>query len=401
MANPQVIQSTSSGSDEELVARLSLRKKLLFAALISTAVFVCLEAAIRVGAYFLYHRSPYFLFYGLKSWMADDDPEGHSAARAGYFKFPPSRVLHQYGMFSQPTPIRIDSLGFRGADFSRAKPPRMFRIVCMGESSTFGFFDRDDFTYPAILERLFAERSDKRRPTVEVINAGIPHANSDNIVAMLTGEILGYSPDLITIYAGYNDAVYVMDENSLQRTLRWLHSHSATYVALKRLVSVFGGPGLHSRWAGYVASASRDYVERQVNLHVARYESNLRKIVSLARQKGVHVVFIKQPMTVDARKGSAEMRMSYHERVGEALETLSKTARLPGARTTLVVHSALMDVVDRVAKESSIPLVDNIAIVDEHPEFFASYVHLTEEGNGALARAIYAAVAPLREPSQP
>src|SRR5438128_2182977 len=99
----------TQGRAEEVASGLSLRKRLLFSAFLILASFTLLELGIRLGAYFLYHRSPYFLFYGIKSWMADADPEGHSVARAGYFKFPPSRVLHEYGMFAKPTPIHIDS----------------------------------------------------------------------------------------------------------------------------------------------------------------------------------------------------------------------------------------------------------------------------------------------------
>ena len=377
-------------ADAELLAsRLPLKKKVLFATLITLTFFVCLEAAVRVGAYFVYHRSPYFLFYGFKSAMADDDPEGHSAARTGYFKFPPSRVLHQYGMFSQPTPIGIDSLGFRGADFLPTKPPNVFRVICMGESSTFGFFDRDEFTYPATLERLFRERRGKGGSQVEVINTGIPHANSDNILAMFRTELLRYQPDIITVYAGYNDAAFMMDENALQATLRWVHAHFATYVALKRLMSYLGGPEMHSRWSRYLPSADSGQVKHQIDLHVARYERNLRAIVALAKANGIRVVFIKQPMTIDYRREFVHNATPYHGQVADARNRLSQGSSLSGLQTTILVHSALMDVLTRLARELDIPIIDNIAIVDEHPEYFASYVHLTEQGNGALAEALY------------
>ena len=41
-------------------------------------------------------------------------------------------------------------------------------------------------------ERKFLSRPDR---TIEVINAGIPHMNTDNIVYKLRGEILSYQPD--------------------------------------------------------------------------------------------------------------------------------------------------------------------------------------------------------------
>ena len=57
---------------------------------------------------------------------------------------------------------------------------------------------------------------------------------------MLRGELLGYKPDVITIYTGYSDAMFVKDANATQRLSRWMHSHLATYVALKNAITVLG-----------------------------------------------------------------------------------------------------------------------------------------------------------------
>lgn len=326
--------------------------------------------------------------------MADDHPEGHSASFDGYFKFPPSRVLHQYGMFQKPTPIRINSLGFRGANFRADKPQGVFRIICLGGSSTFGFFNRDAYTYPALLEQLFTERPG--HPKVEVINAGIPHANSDSLAAMFRKELLTYRPDLITIYSGYNDAVWVMDANTLDKALRWLHSHFATYVALKRLVSVLGGPELYSRWARYGSGSNRDYVNRQIDLHVNRYNENIRDIVLHARRNGIMVVLIKQPIDViDNRKRDRNPKISYEEEILSVKNSLNRGNVLSANEITVLVHHALMESLEAIASTENIPIVDNVSIVNKHPEFYASYVHLTEDGNRALAEAIYSSICPL------
>ena len=42
------------------------------------------------------------------------------------------------------------------------------------------------------------------------------------------------------------------------------------------------------------------------------------------------------------------------------------------------IHSQLMAVLEGVASQSRVELVDFIPVVDQHREFFASYVHLTD-----------------------
>ena len=48
-----------------------------------------------------------------------------------------------------------------------------------------------------------------------------------------------------------------------------------------------------------------------------------------------------------------------------------------------LVQRALMQVLRETARREGLPLVENIGIVNERPDYLASYVHLTEEGNQA------------------
>lgn len=375
---------------------ISLGRAILFSLVMTVGLLLLLELGIRFGGFVLYGFSPYYLFYGLKSWMADARAEGHTGAFDGYFKFPPSRTLHQYGMFAQPTPIRINAQGFRGKDFIPEKPPGTYRIIAMGESSTFGFYARDEHTYPATLERLFAERVPGRR--VEVINAGIPDANSDNILAMLRQELIPYRPNFLTLYAGYNDAQYLMDENLLQALASWVHAHSATYVVIKRAVTAVGGPVLHSRWAKYLPRADRDHVRRQVDLHAARYRRNLEQIIATARGAGVDLVFIKQPVTTSRSPQTRTKGLAYYNELRLIRSQLDRDGWVTPYEALFLVHRGLMDTLEEVAGHHGIPLVDNIAIVNARRDYLASYVHLTEEGNRALAEALYEQIAPRLAP---
>jgi len=69
-----------------------------------------------------------------------------------------------------PSRIRIDNLGFRGRDLPERKAPSTIRLLCLGDSYTFGDHVDDDQAYPALLESDLRAR----RPGlgVEVINAG-------------------------------------------------------------------------------------------------------------------------------------------------------------------------------------------------------------------------------------
>src|SRR5262249_36112799 len=57
--------------------------------------------------------------------------------------------------------------------------------------------------------------------------------NSGSILSLLKEDILSYEPDLITLYAGFNDTGWPIRIGFLGRVALWLQGHSITYLLLK------------------------------------------------------------------------------------------------------------------------------------------------------------------------
>ncbi len=96
-----------------------------------------------------------------------------------------------------------NNLGFRGPDTTVEKPAGVYRIVCLGGSTTFSDQVQDDETYPVHLQRMLREL----RPglNVEVINAGVPSYTTAESLANLAFRVLELQPDMVVIYHGAND----------------------------------------------------------------------------------------------------------------------------------------------------------------------------------------------------
>jgi lysophospholipase L1-like esterase len=79
----------------------------------------------------------------------------------------------------------------------------LWRIVAVGDSNTFGGGD-DSNTYPAHFDGLLRslERNGRR---FEVVNAGIQGLDSTHALRRLRTRVLALSPDVVTIYIGWND----------------------------------------------------------------------------------------------------------------------------------------------------------------------------------------------------
>jgi GDSL-like lipase/acylhydrolase family protein len=93
-------------------------------------------------------------------------------------------------------PVKINSFGFRDEEHERKKPNGTIRVLCLGDSFTFGWGVKVEETFLKRLERTLQVRSG--RP-VEVINAGVPGWGLAQYDRYLKRDGLEYSPDIIVI----------------------------------------------------------------------------------------------------------------------------------------------------------------------------------------------------------
>ena len=100
--------------------------------------------------------------------------------------------------------ITINSLGFRGTEFSVIKPSDMYRIFMVGGSTMFGAgATSDKTTIPGYVQQFLNENDPKF--DVDVINAGIQGADSNTELKLIEQKLIKFSPDLTIIYDGWND----------------------------------------------------------------------------------------------------------------------------------------------------------------------------------------------------
>jgi hypothetical protein len=162
----------------------------------------------KAGSFLWFGYNQYYLYYGFHGLMGGVRIAPSSTHTGRHYKFPPHYVLHgAAGQASEKA--SINSLGFRGPEFQAMKPVGVFRVICMGESSTFGFRNSDNGTYPFQLENLF--RQGHGGAKIEVINAGFPYYNTGSILSLLREELVHYSPDVLTLYSAFNDAGWPLE----------------------------------------------------------------------------------------------------------------------------------------------------------------------------------------------
>lgn len=101
--------------------------------------------------------------------------------------------------------INTNSQGFRDKEYQVNKDKNVFRILCLGDSSTFGYGVPIQDAYHTLLENKLNLASAHNGIRYEVINAGVTGYTSYQGLRLY--ELIGvkYSPDIVTFYLGAND----------------------------------------------------------------------------------------------------------------------------------------------------------------------------------------------------
>lgn len=116
--------------------------------------------------------------------------------------------------FNVASPVTTNSEGFRGPEL-RDRSDVGFRVLCIGDSFTFGYGVSDSETYPRQLEHLLLEDWRERGP--EVLNAGVQGYATYHEMDFLESRGLLLQPDAVVLAVYYNDLVARPDGDYAER----------------------------------------------------------------------------------------------------------------------------------------------------------------------------------------
>ncbi len=152
------------------------------------------------------------------------DLEVHGSPDRPYYLFRPHVSYLWEGIH-----VKINSFGFRTAEFRIPKSEGTYRILNVGDSVAFGWEVRQEDTYGRQLERLLNARIDGRR--YEVINAGTPGWTIESERNFLLLEGLSYQPDMVLLDVTVVNDIYGRGPAVLQNRnlIHWLRDNTYTW----------------------------------------------------------------------------------------------------------------------------------------------------------------------------
>jgi lysophospholipase L1-like esterase len=214
--------------------------------------------------------------------------------------------------------VSLNSRGFRDREFPRRKSPTVFRILCIGDSWTFGANVDQQKAYPQRLEGLLKEEFPQAE--FEVFNLGVLAYSSHQGIELLRRMASEMAPDLVMIGFGMNDAsvagyrdkdmsthrlqgatrrkaVRVLEKSETYKLLRYLSQvarhKSGTMGEFMRKAADSGGTEAEA-WVGGMGNETADYekLEPYTRVSPSDYEKNIVAMIRLANSHGAGAILL-------------------------------------------------------------------------------------------------------------
>lgn len=323
----------------------SRRKEILLFLAVFFILFSILEAGYRImdRKPKLFTAHPYLNYYGTPNYVSLDGLNRHN------------------------------SLGFRGEEIEVPKPKSTYRIVLIGESSTYEEQVKDwKKDWARGLEKELREMYSY--DGIEVINAGIPGWTTWESLINLEFKVVYLNPDLIIIYHGTNDVLsrlvppsHYFSDNTGRRK-QW-EQKSCIYpfcskVIQKLLKRERDDFDVDASTAGKALDPGYDKVlgmtplEAYENNKPIYFEINLRNMIAIAREQGIDVLLSTWAYS-DQFDPATDYTASYHSWFG---------------------FNQNNEVVKNVGKNKGVPVYDFASEIPKDKEFWADGRHANERG---------------------
>jgi lysophospholipase L1-like esterase len=308
--------------------------KIFYSITITVLFFVIIESALRLANFSGRPDDTRFILN--PEW---DYPEFFLKDHDLFWRFRSNQVIRSN--FFVDGVYHINNHGLRGPAFAAKKPAGTQRIICIGNSCTFGWHVGEDEPYARQLEwALNAGRADS---TFEVINGGVTGYSSLQGLRFLREYVLDWEPDVLVISYGWNDhwaAAQGIPDKDQKLPPQWvlnvqnLLGRTYTYRCLKYLVFSIKSPP--------PADFSRTHPVYRVSPEDFRI--NMGAMIAEAAARNIDVYLLTLPIasrTGDEYAGLYE----FHERYNQIIRSYAdiEGVQVIDAADRFRDHSAFFD----------------------------------------------------------
>jgi len=293
---------------------------------------------------------------------------------------------------------KLNSLGFRGPEITLDRRPGCARVVVMGASETFGFYESPGHEYPSLLGTKLAARG-----CVEVVNTAVIGMNLGSMRAYWTHWVARLNPDVVLIYP--SPLFYLASSEPVTPTA---HAKPAMPAA--------AAPGHQAADAELNHPFESRFIKR---LRGVGSSAMPRWLPMYFNERRVRAELAAQPAVAEIRSPPPADLASFRE----SLTALVESIRISGARVVLLTHAqraslpiegrtlpdlwearmwtpraalpvfvefnlAGNEIVTETARQESAQVIDVATVLNGRWDCFGDLNHLDDKGSEIIADTI-------------
>jgi lysophospholipase L1-like esterase len=348
------------------------------------------------------------------------DVTGQRLDCANYSKYSPGETRVDFDEKGEKFVIKMNNKGFRGPDIFDKKDPGTVRIITLGGSSTFGYHDRDDETYPyylqEILNNYLKEHKIDKIKNFEVINLGIPTLRAENIYSLFINEALPLRPNIVTFYEGINNVSSeqdIRDFNKKYKQNKYYKNILKTWREIRQrsLLFAFSANFVNNVFVKYnIADLTEDNQifkdtmpgkSMELPVFFEAVSSNMSK-----RQEAMTASFLNHLDMINrgckdhhtfflvANQQAASCTFpheklkgkTYQDELFYVVNKIKNNDNITLHQLYLLKHAILMNAIRSWALKENVAFVDIINALNQDRDTLLSNVHLNPRGNKIIAK---------------
>jgi lysophospholipase L1-like esterase len=277
--------------------------------------------------------------------------------------------------------LKTNNLGFlNGIRGNRKiqipKPSNLFRINCLGASTTGNYitYQNKNYSYPLELEKILKKKSKKR---LEVNNCGQGGYNSADILIRLILQIIDTKPNMIILYHAYNDIRSYLTPNF---TSDYSHSRKNFGEAYWRFWLGSKIPNIPINFINYLInkilpsnhrhSLLETVSKGKINLNnnfkpgLETFERNLQNIIDICYAKKIKLILCTFCFYIDSKKISKQQKI---------FKKIIKEENY---------------IIKKLAIKNKLKLVDCYNLIPKNKKYFVDTIHFSPDGMTKMAQSI-------------
>jgi lysophospholipase L1-like esterase len=217
-------------------------------------------------------------------------------------------------------PGRMDGYGRRKSFSKSSVEDPCLRIICLGDSLTFGYKIKEKYAWPSILGNRMRSIEDRR--DIEVLNAGITGHTSAQVIERLDRDVIAHRPDLAIVWVGMNDGW--LGRRPDPQDMAGPYDRPSPFRFLEVVNSLVSSDALFRLAERFKSAGNPGNQTARVSL--GEFQKNIRKLCTALKAEGLdNTIFLSLPEvhpTFGGKRGGADQQRKTHQVYNTVLMTL-------------------------------------------------------------------------------